>query len=103
MPGASTIYEEWLFPVICNDRAVPEIRLGVREFNCIGVSPPDDHPHVYLWMREGETVLCSYCSTRFRYAPDLGPLASDPPECVFWSPAAAAQGSGPGAGEPVSS
>jgi uncharacterized Zn-finger protein len=30
-----------------NDRAVPEIRIGVREFNCIGVSPPLDHPHVY--------------------------------------------------------
>jgi uncharacterized Zn-finger protein len=27
-----------------NDRGVPEIWIGVREFNCI---PPQDHPHVY--------------------------------------------------------
>jgi uncharacterized Zn-finger protein len=29
-----------------NDRGVPEVRIGVREFKCIGVSPPQDHPHV---------------------------------------------------------
>ena len=30
-----------------NDRGVPEICIGVREFECIGVSPPQDHPHIY--------------------------------------------------------
>jgi hypothetical protein len=25
-----------------NDRGVPEICIGVREFECIGVSPPQD-------------------------------------------------------------
>jgi hypothetical protein len=29
-----------------NDRGVPEIRVGVSEFKCIGISPPQDHPHV---------------------------------------------------------
>ena len=38
------------YPKFCNDRAVREIRIGVREFNCIGVSPPHDHPHVYINM-----------------------------------------------------
>jgi len=47
-----------------NDRAVPEIRIGVREFNCIGVSPPLDHPHVYINMGEQDAILCPYCATR---------------------------------------
>src|ERR1700730_17668049 len=33
-----------------NDRGVPEIRIGVSEFKCIGISPPQDHPHVYINM-----------------------------------------------------
>jgi hypothetical protein len=33
------------YPKFRNDHAVVEIRIGVREFNCIGVSPPLDHPH----------------------------------------------------------
>jgi uncharacterized Zn-finger protein len=33
-----------------NDNGVPEIRIGVKEFKCIGVSPPQDHPHIYLDM-----------------------------------------------------
>lgn len=66
-----------------NDRAVPEIRIGVKEFNCIGVSPPLDHPHVYLNMGEGETILCPYCATLFRFNPSLGSSEADPPECYF--------------------
>jgi len=29
-------------------RAVSEIRNWAREFKCIGVSPPHDHPRVYM-------------------------------------------------------
>ncbi len=36
-----------------NDRGVPEICIGVREFKCIGVSPPQDHPHIYINMGRG--------------------------------------------------
>jgi uncharacterized Zn-finger protein len=32
------------YPKFRNDRGVPEICIGVREFKCIGVSPPQDHP-----------------------------------------------------------
>jgi hypothetical protein len=32
------------YPKFRNDRGVPEICIGVREFECIGVSPPQDHP-----------------------------------------------------------
>ena len=36
------------YPKFQNDRAVPEIRIGVREFECIGVSPPHDHPYIFI-------------------------------------------------------
>jgi len=66
-----------------NDRGIPEIRIGVREFRCIGVSPPQDHPHVYLNMGETGTILCPYCGTRFRFDPQLMPLEVDPPDSFF--------------------
>ena len=45
-----------------NDNGVPEIRIGVKEFKCIGVSPPQDHPHIYLDMGNDDTILCPYCA-----------------------------------------
>ena len=45
-----------------NDRGVPEICIGVKEFMCIGESPPQDHPHVYFNMGEADTILCPYCA-----------------------------------------
>jgi uncharacterized Zn-finger protein len=69
-----------------NDRAVPEIRIGVREFNCIGVSPPHDHPHIYLNMGDQDAIHCPYCATRFRFDPQVGQRESDPPGCLFVDP-----------------
>lgn len=66
-----------------NDRGIPEICIGVREFRCIGVSPPQDHPHIYLNTGETETILCPYCGTRFRFDPQLTPLEVDPPDNFF--------------------
>jgi uncharacterized Zn-finger protein len=66
-----------------NDRGIPEIRIGIREFRCIGVSPPQDHPHVYLNMGEMETILCPYCGTQFRFDPQLMPLEVNPPDSFF--------------------
>ena len=66
-----------------NDRAVPEIRIGVWEFECIGGSPPQDHPHIYINMGEAGTILCPYCGTRFRFDPQLTPLDADPPDSLF--------------------
>jgi len=48
------------YPKFRNDRGVPEICIGVREFECIGVSPPQDHPHIYIDMAEADTILCPY-------------------------------------------
>jgi uncharacterized Zn-finger protein len=57
------------YPKFKNDRGVPEICIGVKEFMCIGESPPQDHPHVYINMGEADTILCPYCATRFRFDP----------------------------------
>ena len=70
-------------PKFRNDRGVPEIRIGVREFKCIGLSPPHDHPHIYINMGEADTVLCPYCATRFRFDFRLTPLDADPPDSFF--------------------
>jgi uncharacterized Zn-finger protein len=72
-----------------NDRGVPEIWIGVKEFSCIGVSPPQDHPHVYINMGEADTLLCPYCGTRFRFNPRLTPLDADPPDSFFADQSAA--------------
>src|SRR5262249_24875044 len=71
MPGGG-------YPKFRNDRGVPEICIGVKEFECIGVSPPLDHPHIYINMKEADTILCPYCATRFRFDPRLTPLDADP-------------------------
>src|ERR1700730_17016089 len=62
------------YPKFRNDRGVPEICIGVKEFMCVGESPPQDHPHVYINMGEADTILCPYCATRFRFDPRLTPL-----------------------------
>jgi uncharacterized Zn-finger protein len=66
-----------------NDRGVPDICIGVREFECIGESPPQDHPHIYVNMGEADTILCPYCGTRFRFDPRLTPLDAEPPDSLF--------------------
>ena len=71
------------YPKFRNDHGVPEISIGVREFKCIGMSPPQDHPHVYINMGEADTILCPYCATRFRFDPRLTPLDADPPDSFF--------------------
>ena len=57
-----------------NDRGVLEIRIGVKQFKCIGASAPHDHPHIFLDMGEADTILCPYCATLFRYDPRLDPV-----------------------------
>jgi uncharacterized Zn-finger protein len=66
-----------------NDHGAAEIHFGVREFKCVGASPPRDHPHVYINMGDADTILCPYCGTRFRFDPRLGPLEAEPPGSVF--------------------
>lgn len=71
------------YPKFRNDQAHPEIRIGAKEFECIGVTPPHDHPHVYLDMGEDDRILCPYCVTKYHFDPRLAPAEADPPECAF--------------------
>ena len=69
-----------------NDRGVREISIGVKEFKCIGESPPQDHPHIYINMGEADTILCPYCGTGFRFDPRLTPLDIEPSDSLFAYP-----------------
>ena len=72
-----------LVPHFVNDKGVDRIKIGVKEFQCMGATPPFDHPHVYLDMGDGTDLVCPYCSTLFHYDPGLKATESDPPTCVF--------------------
>ena len=61
-----------------NDAGASEIRIALREFECIGASPPHDHPHIYLDMGEDDSILCPYCATRFRFDAGLNSGEADP-------------------------
>lgn len=71
-----------LVPHFINDKGVERIRTGVKEFQCMGASPPYDHPHVFLDMGAENQIICPYCSTLFLYDPSLDATESDPPGCV---------------------
>jgi len=66
-------------PQFRNDEGVREIRIGAKAFECIGETPPQDHPHIYFEMGEHSQILCPYCGTLFRFDPDLGNVDADPP------------------------
>jgi uncharacterized Zn-finger protein len=42
------------YPKFHNEVGVPIVRIGCREFKCIGDKPPQDHPHVYLNMGDAQ-------------------------------------------------
>jgi uncharacterized Zn-finger protein len=60
------------FAKVKNDQGVPEICIGVKEFKCVGTSPPHDHPHIYLKTGVANMIMCPYCGTSVRYDPRLG-------------------------------
>ncbi|HYH71411.1 MAG TPA: zinc-finger domain-containing protein [Methyloceanibacter sp.] len=72
-----------LVPHLVNDQGVEQIRIGVKEFQCMGATPPFDHPHVYLDMGDETQLVCPYCSTLYVYEPSLRQSESDPPGSVF--------------------
>ena len=69
-------------PHFCNDAGVSTIRIGVSEFQCMGASPPHDHPHVYLDMGSDTQIICPYCSTLYVRDEKLSEQESDPPGCL---------------------
>jgi uncharacterized Zn-finger protein len=71
------------YPTFHNEVGVPIVRIGCREFKCIGDKPPQDHPHIYLKMVDASEIVCPYCSTLFRFDPSLGAYEADPADCAY--------------------
>jgi uncharacterized Zn-finger protein len=71
------------YPTFHNEVGVPIVRIGCREFKCIGDIPPQDHPHIYLKMDDASEIVCPYCSTLFRFDPSLGAHEADPANCAY--------------------
>jgi uncharacterized Zn-finger protein len=58
-------------PHFHNQPGVPKVRIGAREFMCIGALPPFDHPHIFIDMGDATEAICPYCSTLFVYDASL--------------------------------
>ena len=71
------------YPTFHNEVGVPIVRIGCREFKCIGDKPPQDHPHIYLKMGDAREIVCPYCSTLFRFDPSLAAHEADPADCAY--------------------
>lgn len=72
-----------IVPHLVNDQGVDQIKIGVKEFQCMGASPPYDHPHVYLDMGAETQIVCPYCSTLYVYDPALAADESDPAGSIY--------------------
>ena len=70
-------------PHFQNNAGHAAIDIGVKEFMCVGANPPFDHPHVFLDLGNDNEIICPYCSTLYRFAPDLKAGEARPPECVL--------------------
>jgi|GEM_PF-199958 uncharacterized Zn-finger protein len=69
-------------PRIHNEPGVERIRVGVKEFMCIGALPPFDHPHIFIDMGERNEAICPYCATIFVYEGRLG-ASCEPIACLY--------------------
>ena len=78
-----------VIPHFQNDKGVAVIAIGVKEFMCVGASPPFDHPHIFLDMGDAEEKICPYCSTLYKVDPSLGAATTVPPGHLYREPAAA--------------
>lgn len=75
-------------PHFHNQPGLPVVRVGAKEFMCIGALPPFDHPHVYLDMGAETEIICEYCSTLYRHDPKLATAEAEPLSCVWAEEAA---------------
>ena len=69
-------------PHFHNQPGVPQIRVGAKEFMCVGALPPFDHPHIFIDMGDDNDAICPYCSTHYVYDESLHG-GCEPAECVF--------------------
>jgi uncharacterized Zn-finger protein len=75
-------------PHFHNQPGLASIRVGAREFMCIGALPPFDHPHIYIDMGGDSETICPYCSTRYIFDASLNGHAN-PSECEYQDQSAA--------------
>jgi uncharacterized Zn-finger protein len=74
-------------PHFHNQKGLAKIKVGAKEFMCIGALPPFDHPHIFIDMGSDTQAICPYCSTLFVYEASLHGH-SDPAECEYKDAAA---------------
>lgn len=70
-------------PHFQNDAGHRAIEIGVKEFMCVGANPPFDHPHIFIDMGDEVEIVCSYCSTLYRYNPALRADETRPEGCLY--------------------
>ena len=68
-------------PHFKNDEGVAVIEIGVKQFMCLGATPPQDHPHIFLDMGDADEIVCPYCSTLYKFNSSLGPKETRPAGC----------------------
>lgn len=76
-------------PHFKNDLGIASIRVGAKEFMCVGATPPFDHPHIFIDMGDDTETVCPYCSTLFKYDASLHGGA-EPASCLYHPEDAAA-------------
>jgi uncharacterized Zn-finger protein len=86
-PQRTLIMAENIVPHFHNAPGVPVIEIGAKEFQCVGATPPFDHPHVFLDMGDANEIICPYCSTLYRHDASLDSHSARPPECALESAA----------------
>ena len=70
-------------PHFHNQPGVRSVRVGAKEFMCVGATPPYDHPHVFLDMGADNEIICPYCSTLYRLDAALDPHVARPSACAL--------------------
>jgi uncharacterized Zn-finger protein len=83
-PGkADTSMTDTIVPHFHNDLGVAVVKIGAKEFMCVGAKPPFDHPHIFCDLGAETEHVCPYCSTLYRFDPALKPSAAQPAECAL--------------------
>jgi uncharacterized Zn-finger protein len=70
-------------PHFQNDDGHAVVEIGVKEFMCVGATPPFDHPHEFLDMGDDNEKVCPYCSTLYRFNPALSATETKPAGCSY--------------------
>lgn len=70
-------------PHFHNDTGAALIHIGAKEFQCVGATPPFDHPHIFLDMGDDSEIICPYCSTLYRFRDNLSRKETEPEGCYY--------------------